>query len=67
MAEKIQDGQTGVLVRPSSAPALAEVMQRLVDQPELLVQLQQGVQRSLRRQADPERGHAQLYRRLMNC
>ncbi len=67
MAEKIQDGQTGVLVRPSSAPALAEVMQRLVDQPELLVQLQQGVQRSLRRQADPERGHAQLYERLMNC
>ena len=67
MAEKIRDGQTGLLVQPNSAQALREVMQRLVDQPELLTQLQQGVQRSLRWRADPERGHTQLYRRLMNC
>ena len=67
MAEKIRDGQTGLLVQPNSAQALREVMQRLVDQPELLTQLQQGVQRSLRRRANPERGHAQLYKRLMNC
>jgi glycosyltransferase involved in cell wall biosynthesis len=67
MAEKIRDGQTGVLVQPGSATAMAEALQRLANQPELLVQLQQGVQRLLSRRADPERGHAQLYRRLMNC
>ena len=67
MAEKIRDGQTGVLVQPGSAQALADTMQRLVDQPDLRIRLQQSVQRSLSRRADPERGHAQLYRRLMNC
>ena len=67
MAEKIRDGQTGVLTQPGSATAMAEVMLRLVDQPEFLTQLQQGVQRWLSQRADPERGHAQLYRRLMNC
>ena len=67
MAEKIQNGQTGLLVTPGSAQALAAAMLRLADQPELLTQLQQGVQRSIRRRADPERGHAQFYRRLMNC
>ena len=67
MAEKIHDGQTGLLVPPGSATAMAEVMLRLVDQPEFLTQLQQGVQRWLSQRADPERGHAQLYRRLMNC
>ena len=67
MAEKILDGQTGLLVEPGSAQAFAEAMQRLTDQPELLTQLQQGVLRSLSRRADPERAHAQLYRRLMNC
>ena len=67
MAEKIRDGQTGVLVAPGSVQALAEALQRLANQPELLMQLQQGIQRLLCRRADPERGHAQLYRRLMNC
>ncbi|QNI50211.1 glycosyl transferases group 1 family protein [Synechococcus sp. RS9915] len=66
MAEKIRDGQTGLLVQPGSVTAMAEVMLRLADQTEFLTQLQQGVQRSLLRRADPERGHAQLYRRLMN-
>ena len=67
MAEKIRDGQIGVLVEPGSAQAMAEALQRLVDQPEWLLELQQSVRRSLLRRADPERGHAQLYRRLMNC
>ena len=67
MAEKVRDGQTGVLVDPSSAQAIAEAMQRLTHQPELLEQLQQGVNRLIRRRADSEQGHAQLYRRLMNC
>ena len=67
MAEKIRDGQTGVLVDPSSAQAIAEAMQRLTHQPEFLEQLHQGVSRSLRQRADSEQGHAQLYRRLMNC
>jgi len=67
MAEKIRDGQTGVLVEPGSAQAMADALQRLADQPEWLLELQQGVQRSLSRRADPEQGHAQLYRRLMNC
>ena len=67
MAEKICDGQTGVLVVPGSAQALAEAMQRLTHQPEFLAQLQQGVNCSLCRRADSERGHAQLYKRLMNC
>ena len=67
MAEKIRDGQSGVLVEPGSAEAMAGALQQLADQPEWLQQLQQGVQRLLGGRADPERGHAQLYRRLMNC
>ncbi len=66
MAEKVRDGQSGVLVEPGSASSMTEALQRLANQPELLVKLQQGVQRLLSRRADPERGHAQLYRRLMN-
>ena len=66
MAEKIQDGQTGLLVEPGSAQALSEAIHRLAHKPEMLQHLQQGVQRSLQLRADPERGHAQLYRRLMN-
>ena len=67
MAEKISDGQTGVLVEPGSAMAMAGALQRLADQPGFLAVLQQGVQRSISKRSDSERGHAQLYRRLMNC
>jgi len=67
MAEKISDGQTGVLVEPGSAMAMASALQRLADQPGFLAVLRQGVQRSISKRSDSERGHAQLYRRLMNC
>ena len=67
MAEKIRDGQSGLTVTPGSAPAMAEALKRLTHQPELLAQLQQGVQRLFSRRADPQRGYAQLYKRFMNC
>jgi len=67
MAEKIRDGQTGILVDPGSAEAMAEAMQKLAQQPALLAELQNGVQRSLSMQPDSIKRHAQIYRQLMNC
>jgi len=67
MAEKIRDGQDGILVDPGSAEAMAEAMQKLAQQPALLAELQNGVQRSLSMQPDSIKRHAQIYRQLMNC
>ena len=67
MAEKIRDGQTGILVESGSAQALEEVFQQITYQPELLAQLQRGIKSSLAKRADSKQGHEQLYRRLMNC
>ena len=67
MAEKIRDGQNGVLVEPGSAEAMADALMRLAEQPQLLTDLQQSVRRFVERRADAQRGHAQLYSCLMNC
>ena len=67
MVEKIRDGQTGLLVEPGSAEAMADALMRLAEQPQLLTDLQQSVRRFVERRADAQRGHAQLYSCLMNC
>ena len=67
MAEKIQRWPDRCVGGTGSAMAMAGALQRLADQPGFLAVLQQGVQRSISKRSDSARGHAQLYRRLMNC
>ncbi len=44
MAEMVCHGQNGLLFEPGNVHSLAEQLQRLIDQPELLTRLQAGIQ-----------------------
>ncbi len=44
LPEQISDGETGLLVDPDSAPALANAIERLLDDPPLAAQLGQALQ-----------------------
>jgi len=43
LAEKVQDGQSGLLYTAGDSQALAATLQRLIDQPDQLARLRQGI------------------------
>jgi glycosyltransferase involved in cell wall biosynthesis len=43
LAERVRDGVDGLLVSPDDVPAMKKVLQRFLQEPELLPQLQQGI------------------------
>jgi glycosyltransferase involved in cell wall biosynthesis len=43
MAELVEDGVNGLCFAPGDATSLADKLQRLIDEPELLARLQAGI------------------------
>ncbi len=65
MAEKIRDGQTGMLFSPGDANSLAEALQQITEKPEILRRLQEGVKKYILERTDSEALHELLYKRLI--
>jgi len=55
LPEQVVDGETGLLVEPDSAPALAKAIERLLDDPRLAGRLGQALQREFEEQRSWEK------------
>ena len=64
LAEKVHDGVDGLHFAPGDAPALRQVLQRLVDEPDLLPRLRAGIQSPLDITAHTRQLEA-IYERLL--
>lgn len=63
MAEKVADGQTGLHFRARKHSSLANILKRVVDDPDLYVQLTENIPRTLNN-AESARHHDELYNGL---
>ncbi len=60
LPEQVIDGQTGLLVEPDSASALAAAIERLLDDPPLAARLGEGLQREFEEQRSWEKAAERL-------
>jgi glycosyltransferase involved in cell wall biosynthesis len=60
----VVDGESGLLVDPGDAPAMAKTVRRLAAEPELALRLARGGRERVEQQFDARRSHAALHAEL---